>query len=61
LKQFFVNDLDSALRIAKDGDVIFVEEGSYSGRTLRQQSGKMKMVTEISKSITLVSFSGNLK
>ena len=55
LKQFFVNDLDSALRIAKSGDTIFIEEGSYSGRTLRQQSGNMKMVTEINKAITLVS------
>ena len=53
-EQFFVNDLDSGLRIAKNGDVIFIEEGNYSGRTLRQQSGNMKMVTEINKSVTLV-------
>jgi hypothetical protein len=36
-KQFFVNDLDSALRIAKNGDTLFIEEGTFSGRTLRQQ------------------------
>ena len=58
--QFFVNDLESALRIAKNGDTIFIEEGSYSGRTLRQQSGNMKMVTEINKSLTLVSLMGSI-
>ena len=53
--QFFVNDLDSALKIAKTNDVIFIEEGTFSGRTLRQQSSNMKMVTEINKTVTLVS------
>ena len=54
--QIIVNDLELALRIAKNGDIIFIEEGTYSGRTIRQQSGNMKLVTEFNKSLTLVGY-----
>ena len=49
-----MTNLDAGLKIAKDGDIIFIEEGTYAGRTLRQQAGNMKLVLEISKSVTLV-------
>ncbi len=29
-KRFILNDLESALRIAKDGDTIFLEDGVYA-------------------------------
>lgn len=39
-QQFILNDLDSALRVAKEGDKIFLEEGTYTPPTSGPESEK---------------------
>jgi len=50
-KQFIVESLDKAVRIAKDGDVIFLKEGTYESSN-RNQNGKR--CYEFSKNLTLI-------
>ena len=38
--QFIVESLDKALRIAKDGDEIFLEKGKYESSTCKMKNGK---------------------
>jgi hypothetical protein len=56
--QFLLNDLESALRIAKSGDVIFLEAGTYSPKSSPENSDvsvkKKKAAFEIRKSVTIV-------
>ena len=53
--QFVVNDIDSALRIAKDGDTIFLEEGTYSGcKSGKKKDGTKQKMIEILKDVTII-------
>ena len=53
--QFVVNDIDSALRIAKDGDIIFLEEGTYSGTKLgKKKDGTEEKMIEVLKNIEII-------
>ena len=55
--QFVVNDIDSALRIAKDGDVIFLEEGTYSGNKVgKKKDGREERMIEVLKNVEIVGF-----
>ena len=52
--RFRLNDLESALRIAKDGDVIFLEAGSYSPKKKSTGAKKKKASFEVRKAVTIV-------
>ena len=53
--QFIVNDIESALRIAKDGDLIFLEEGTYIGCKLgKKKDGTEERIIEILKNVEIV-------
>lgn len=56
--QFRVQDLESALRIAKDGDMIFLEPGVYCGKLRKEDSPSKwkpseRHVLEIYKAVTI--------
>merc|ERR1719323_730628 len=53
--QCVVNDIDSAIRIAKDGDTIFLEEGAYIGGQFGEKKNKIKeQFIEVNKNIEIV-------
>ena len=55
--QFVVNDIDSALRIAKDGDVIFLEEGTYIGSKVgKKKDGSQERMIEVLKNVEIIGF-----
>ena len=53
--QFVVNDVDSALRIAKDGDTIFLEEGTYTAKQLgKKEDGSKEPIIDITKNVQMI-------
>ena len=53
--QFVVNDIDSALRIAKDSDKIFLEEGTYIGKQVgKKKDGSEERMIEVLKNVEII-------
>merc|ERR1719510_359178 len=50
--QFVVNDIETALKIAKNGDTIFLEEGEYNGKKLgKKEDGSEEPIIDITKNV----------
>lgn len=60
--QFILNDLVTALRIAKNGDTIFLEEGTYTNGTMdpnHMENSEKKVPFEIRKAVCLIGCSAS--